>query len=248
MSETPPVSGAPFTSDSAAVLGGVRAAWASVFVYVLIGTYVGIGALAHEFGFSFLWLVLSTALVWAAPAQVILITALGTGASLLEVAIAVNLSAVRFLPMVMALLPLAKDKNSRPRDLILFSHFTTISMWVEAMRLMPHLPRERRVAFCNGLGIGLISSALLGGAIGHYLAAKLPVLFAAALLFLTPMSFLVSVTRNSRLLIERVAFGLGFVIGPSLAAAKVGLDLMWTGIIAGTLAYLVHRFWRARAA
>jgi len=24
--------------------------------------------------------------------------------------------------------------------------------------------------------------------------------------------------------------------------------LMWTGIIAGTLAYLVHRFWRARAA
>ena len=248
MSETPPVSGERFTSDSDALLGGIRAAWGSVFVYVLIGTYVGIGALAHEFGFSFWWLLLSTALVWAAPAQVILITALGTGASLVEVAIAVNLSAVRFLPMVMALLPLAKDKNSRPRDLILFGHFTTISMWVEAMRLMPHLPRDRRVAFCNGLGIGLIASALLGGAIGHYLAAKLPVLFAAALLFLTPMSFLVSVTRNSRLLIERVAFGLGFVIGPSLAVAKVGLDLMWTGIIAGTVAYLVHRFWRARAA
>jgi hypothetical protein len=121
-------------------------------------------------------------------------------------------------------------------------------MWVEAMRLLPHLPRERRVAFCNGLGVGLMSSALLGGAIGHYLAAKLPLLFAAALLFLTPMSFLVSVTRNSRMLIERVAFGLGFVIGPSLAVAKVGLDLMWTGIIAGTLAYLVHRFWRARVA
>jgi hypothetical protein len=155
---------------------------------------------------------------------------------------------VRFLPMVMALLPLAKDERSRQRDLILFSHLTTISMWVEAMRLLPHLPRERRVAFCNGLGVGLMSSALLGGAVGHYLAAKLPLLFAAALLFLTPMSFLVSVTRNSRMLIERLAFGLGFVIGPSLAVAKVGLDLMWTGIIAGTVAYLVHRFWRARAA
>src|SRR5437764_6283809 len=100
MSEAAPISGESFTSDSAAVLGGIRAAWTSVFVYVLIGTYVGIGALAHEFGFSFSWLLLSTTLVWAAPAQVILITAVGTGASLVEVAIAVSLSAVRFLPMV----------------------------------------------------------------------------------------------------------------------------------------------------
>jgi hypothetical protein len=38
-----------------------------------------------------------------------------------------------------------------------------------------------------------------------------------------------------------LAFALGLVIGPIVAAQKIGLDLMWTGLIAGTAAYLVNR-------
>ena len=49
---------------------GFRAAWLSVLAYVVIGTYVGIGALTHDFGFGLAWAVASTALVWAGPAQV----------------------------------------------------------------------------------------------------------------------------------------------------------------------------------
>ena len=51
-----------------AFLAGFRAAWLSVLAYVVIGTYVGIGALTHDFGFSLAWAVASTALVWAGPA------------------------------------------------------------------------------------------------------------------------------------------------------------------------------------
>ena len=39
-------------SGTAAFFAGVGAAWRSVLAYVLIGTYVGIAALAHDFGFS----------------------------------------------------------------------------------------------------------------------------------------------------------------------------------------------------
>ena len=63
-----------FNSSTAAFLGGVRSAFMSVFFLVLAGTYVGLGALAHDFGLSVFWLTLSTLLVWAAPAQVILIS------------------------------------------------------------------------------------------------------------------------------------------------------------------------------
>ena len=80
---------------------GIIAAVRSVFFYVLVGNYVGLGALAHEVGFSFWWMALSTMLIWAAPAQVILVSTLTT-ASLWEVALAVTLSSVRFLPMVAA--------------------------------------------------------------------------------------------------------------------------------------------------
>ena len=90
---------ATFDTSAAAFFAGVKSALTSVFVLVLAGTYIGIGALAHNFGFASWWLALSTMLVWAAPAQVILISALGSGAPLIEVAIAVSLSSLRMSPM-----------------------------------------------------------------------------------------------------------------------------------------------------
>jgi predicted branched-subunit amino acid permease len=230
----------PHTPTATAFLRGIKAAWRSVFAYVLIGTYVGIGALAHEFGFSLPWMVLSTILVWAAPAQVILISTLPT-ASLLEVAVAIALSSIRFMPMVVAVLPMLKTSETRQRHLILPAHLTAISVWVEAMRMLPAVPRSERIAFYNGLGVGLISSAITASAVGFYMAAKLPPVFAAALLFLTPLSLVMSVSRNSRELIDRVALVLGLAIAPVLGAMKIGLELLWTGIVAGTVAYLVHR-------
>jgi hypothetical protein len=68
----------------------------------------------------------------------------------------------------------------------------------------------------------------------------------AALLFLTPMSFLISTTRNCRLLSDWLALGFGLVLGPLLAVWHVGLDLMWTGIVGGSLAYGIYRLREAR--
>jgi predicted branched-subunit amino acid permease len=208
---------------------------------VLIGTYVGIGALAHDYGFSIWWVLLSTLMVWAGPAQVILMSALGTGAAPLEAAVAVALSGVRLLPMVVSLLALIKRPDTRVRTLILPAHLTAVSMWVEALRIVPTLPRGERLAFANGLGLGFMAAAHAGTVAGFYLAASLPPLMTAGLLFLTPMSFLVSTFRNSKLLADRLALALGLVIGPLLAYGRVELDLMWTGIVAGSCAYAVHR-------
>ena len=217
------------------------ASFRSVFTLVLVGTYVGIGALAHDYGFSLAWVMVSTALMWAGPAQVIMISALGAGAPLFEVALAVLLSAVRFLPMVVALVPLLRGPGTRLRDLLLPAHFTAASMWVESFRLLPPLPREQRIPFCNGLAVGFMLSGHVGSVIGFYLAGSLPTLLSAALLFLTPMSFLVSTARNSITLANRLALALGLVIAPLLVYLQIGLDLMWTGLIAGSAAYAAHR-------
>ena len=230
-----------FSSSSAAFFAGVKSALTSVFVLVLMGTYIGIGALAHDFGFASWWLALSTVLVWAAPAQVILISALGAGATLFEVAIAVTLSAIRLFPMVVALLPLLRGPGTRLRDLLLPTHFTSVSMWVESLRLLPGIAHERRIAFCNGLSVGYMGTAVTFGFVGFYLAAGLPPLLGGTLLFLTPMSFLVSTARNARAMVDRLALVLGLAIGPVLTYWQVDLDLMWTGIGGGTIAYAVHR-------
>jgi len=229
------------SSTLSAFLAGFAATWTSVFSYVLFGTYTGIGAIAHDFGFSVTWALFSTLLVWAGPAQVILISTLGAGASLIEVSIAVGLSSVRLLPMVVALLPLLKAPDTRTWQLLLPAHFTAVSMWVEALRLLPQQPREQRIAFCNGLGCGYGLTACSATVTGFYLAASLPPLMSAALLFLTPVAFLMSTLRNSRMLVDRLALAFGLVLGPLFAWWQLGLDLMWSGIVAGTAAYLVHR-------
>jgi predicted branched-subunit amino acid permease len=231
----------PPSSTLAAYLAGFRATSTSVFSYVLFGTYIGIGALAHDFGFTVAWALACTILLWAGPAQVILISTLGAGASPVEAALAVALSSVRLLPMVVALLPMLKRPDTRAWKLMLPAHFTAVSMWVEALRLLPRQPRENRIAFCNGLGTGYSITALTATVTGFYLAARLPPLMSAALLFLTPVAFLMSTLRNTRMLIDRLAFGFGLVLGPAFAYWQVGLDLMWSGIVGGTAAYLVHR-------
>ena len=103
------------------------------------------------------------------------------------------------------------------------------------------MPVERRIPFCNGLACGYMLSAIIATIAGYLLAARLPPLFAAALLFLTPMSFLVSIARNSAFLVDRLALAFGLVLGPIFAYRQVELDVMWAGIAGGTIAYVAHR-------
>lgn len=233
---------AAVNSTSSAFFGGLKSALLSVYVLVLTGTYIGLGALAHGAGVSPFWLALSTIIVWAAPAQLILITGLGSGGTVIDLAIAVSLSATRLFPMVVALLPLLRGPTTRLRNLLLPTHFTAISMWVESLRLLPNVPREHRIAFCNGLSAGYMGTAAISGFIGHYLAAGLPPLLAGVLLFLTPMSFFLSIVNNAREWLDKLALVLGLVLGPLLVYWHVQLDLMWTGLIGGSVAYAVHRF------
>jgi predicted branched-subunit amino acid permease len=100
-------------SSTAAFVIGLKAAATSVFIYVLFGTFIGYGALCHDLGFSLVWSIASTMLIWAGPAQVIVVTALGSGLPAGEAAIAVTLSGIRLLPMVAALLPLIKTPTTR---------------------------------------------------------------------------------------------------------------------------------------
>jgi hypothetical protein len=60
-------------------------------------------------------------------------------------------------------------------------------------------------------------------------------------LFLTPMSFFISTVNNARMMVDQLALVFGLFLGPALVYWQVPLDLMWTGIIGGTMAYLINR-------
>jgi predicted branched-subunit amino acid permease len=225
---------------------GLRSVTSTVLTLVLFATYLGIGALAHDSEFSLGWVLASTALVWAGPAQIILISTLGSGATVVQAAIAVTVSAIRLFPMVVSVLPMLRTPRTRRRHLILPTHFIAVTLWVECFRLLPQVPRERRVAFTNGLGVGLQAVCLTATAIGYGLAANLPPLLGAAILLLTPLAFLLSTARNCRQLSDTLALVLGLALFPLVSTLHTGVDILISGVSAGTVAYGVH-WWRERA-
>jgi predicted branched-subunit amino acid permease len=222
----------------------MRSVASTVLTLVLFATYLGIGALAHDTHFSLAWALASTALVWAGPAQIILISTLGSGATVVQAAIAVTVSAIRLFPMVVSVLPMMRTPQTKRRHLILVAHLTAVTLWVECFRFLPQVPRDRRIAFIHGLGGGLVLVCLMATAIGYALAANLSQLLAAGILMLTPLAFLFSTARNCRDLSDAIALILGLLLFPLASLLDSGVDILVSGVAAGTIAYGVHR-WRS---
>lgn len=242
----PPLDSPHWTNPVRTFAWGMSAVTSTVLTLVLFATYLGIGALAHDTHFSLLWVLLSTLLVWAGPAQIILISTLGSGATAVQAAIAVTLSAIRLFPMVVSVLPMLRMPQTRRRELVLSTHFIAVTLWVECFRLLPQVPRERRIVFTNGLGCGLLTVCLIATALGYQMAARLPPLFAAAILLLTPLAFLLSTARNCRQISDMLALALGLALYPLVTRLDTGVDVLISGVAAGTIAYGVH-WWRERA-
>lgn len=220
---------------------GIKAGFRSVQVGVLFASYVGFGGLIHDVGFPLAAAVLSTALIWALPAQLLLVGAFAAGTAAPAVALAVGLSSVRLLPLVVTILPYLRGRGGRRGLLFLAAHYVAITLWVEGMRHLPGLPAEGRRPFYFGLVSVAHGGAVLSTLIGYALAGTLPHALATGLLFLTPISFLLALTRNARDLVDYLSLAFGLALAPVMALYAGTLDLLWTGLVGGSAAFAVHR-------
>jgi predicted branched-subunit amino acid permease len=215
---------------------------------VLFAGYIGLGGLLHGVGFPFFAGMLSTLLIWALPAQVILAGGIGAGTALPALALAIGLSSLRLLPMTVAIAPFLRGHRRNFWAELLCSHYVAMTFWVEGLRLLPKIPGEGRVAFALGLGNALLAISLAGTAAGFFLAGELPPILAAGLLFLTPVSFSLMMIRNAgHDLMDWLALAAGLLSVPFVVGLSGGADLMISGIGGGTVAYLIGRFLRRRA-
>ena len=210
---------------------------------------VGVGSIARDVGQPLGSAVLSTLLVWAGPAQVIFYGGLGSGMAPLAIGAAVCFSSIRFLPMTMSILPLIR----RPTDSLLWqmflAHYVAVTVWSEGLRRLPGVPFEGRQPYYLGFANACVWLAALGTGLGYFLVGALPGPLSAALLFLTPIFFTLSVAGGARRVADWLAIFLGFALQP-VFVALVGesFDLLAVGLVGGTLAFLVARAADARAA
>jgi predicted branched-subunit amino acid permease len=219
---------------------------------VLLGSMVGFGGFAHGAGWTLLDTLLSTAIIWALPAQVILVGSLAGGTGVVAALVAVSLSSVRFVPMVCSILPMIRHpKGPRLWIEIAASHFCAQTVWILTLLNAEKLPRDRRTAFYFEMAVLTVAVSLVGCAIGWLIAGRLPRPLDIALLMLTPVSFLLSTEKTAKGFDLKLAFALGLVLLPlvHVVAPRLGLgswELLLTGLLAGSLAFAAGS-WGARA-
>jgi predicted branched-subunit amino acid permease len=208
---------------------------------LLFAAGLGFGALARDGGFDMLQTAFIAASMMALPNQVVLVDQLARNETLIAAAFAVALVALRLLPMTITLVPLFKGRSPHPLLEALAVHFVAVTPWVEANRRLPALPAERRLASHLGFGLAFLAASLAGTVLGHMLAGSVPAPVAATLLFVTPVYFLLSLLATSVSRMDLLAIAIGCALAPVLYLAAPGFDLLATGLVGGTLAFLLGR-------
>lgn len=212
----------------------------SVPAALLFAAGLGFGALARDGGFSIAHTAFITGGMFALPNQVVLVDQLARNETLLAAAFAVALAALRLLPMTVTIVPLLKGGRPRPVLETVAVHFIAVTPWIEAQRLLPSVPAGLRLAAHLGLGLAFWTAMMSGAMAGYALSGSVPATVAATLLFLTPIYFLLSLLATARVRMDLLAVGLGCALAPVLYLLAPGVDLLATGLIGGTLAFLLR--------
>jgi predicted branched-subunit amino acid permease len=203
---------------------------------------LGVGSLARDAGHPLGAAVFSTIAIWAAPAQLIFYGTLASGGLVIAAALSVALSAIRLLPMVLSIWPYLR-KPGQPLWLqLLMAHFVAATSWIDALRHLPGMEPERRVPYYLGFASACMTVSSAMTAVGYLLVGALPGPLAAGLLCLTPLYFMISLVGSARGATDWLAIGFGvFLIPPAQLLVGKDFDLLVTGLVGGTAAYLVGR-------
>lgn len=228
-------------SPKGARRAGMRAAIGTPAL-VLGASYVGFGAFVHQAGFD-LWQGLgSTTLGWALPGQIALVEIFAVGGSLIAAAIAVGLANARLLPMVLTLMPILRqdDPERKPRLAhYLSAHFIALTGWANAMQRCPDMVPSQRLPYFLGFTTVIWLSTVIATAIGFHLVSVLPAPVTLGLVFLNPLYFMLLFVADLARRERGVALVIGAVLGPLFHLVSPDWGLLATGLVGGTLAFLI---------
>jgi len=206
---------------------------------VLGAGFLGYGSLAGDAGYS-VWMTLAATLaIWALPGQLVLMEMHAREAAFAATVIAVSLSAARFLPMTLSLMPLLRT-GSRVRRLwqfLLAAQLVSMTTWAVAMRRFEDMDADARWHYFLGFSAVCIAAAMLFAVIGQLLIGALPPLARFGLALLTPLYFFVTLVGEARTRTAIAALICGAGVALALHAYAPAWSLFGAGFIGGTVAW-----------
>lgn len=204
---------------------------------VLAAGYLGFGALANDSQFPLWAALLSTLTVFALPGQLAMLEMSIAGSLPVVIVITVSLTAARFLPMRVALLPMLRSPGRPTWRLYAAVHLLAMTGWVASMRRCPELPLAQRLPWFIGFALTNWLACVVFTAVGYGLAAFLPPLVRQGLVFIGPLYFVLILTGETRTRHGVAALACGAVAGPLIHLATPQWSVVLGGLVGGTLAW-----------
>ena len=227
-----------YKNRSEAFWAGIRDA-AGAPAIVLFAGMVGFGAMGKTNGIDLWFTGATTFLMFALPGQVVLLEMAITGSSIVAIVLAVTLTSTRFITMTVTLFPQFHQKD-RTHGLYASVHLLAMTPWAISMREFQTIEAKHRLSYFIGLGLLCWFMSIPGTILGYLLAGLVPPYITLGLVFINPLFFLLTFTEV-KLWVNRIAIGLGFVLGPFFFLLDRDTSLLTTGLVGGTIAYVFDR-------
>jgi predicted branched-subunit amino acid permease len=229
-----------FANRREAFWSGIRDAMGAP-VLVLFAGMVGFGAMGRTHGFDAWMTGLTSLLMFALPGQVLMLEMFISGSSLLAIGFAVTLTSTRFVTMVVTLFPQFHRRDRNPL-LYMWVHMLAMTAWAVSMREFPRMAPQHRLNYFIGLALPCWVMSPLGTVLGYFVAGWVPTAVTLGLVFINPLFFLLTFT-DVKPWANRIAIGLGCLLGPVFFVWDADSSLLVTGLVAGTTAYVIDRRW-----
>ena len=205
-------------------------------------SFVAIGALLKNLGFTIQESIFSTFLTYALPGSLIMAESMFVGASLLNIFLAVWFVNARLYPMAVSLFPLMMHK-SQPKWKYYFScHFIAVSAWLIMKSNYKKIPKEYRIDYWIGIGSATVSVSVIGTFIGFYFSEFMNKDMMIGLAILNPVYFLCMMVGASKTIQVTLSVLLGIILGPIIYLFSPEWSILLAGVIGGTIAYLVGEY------
>ena len=228
------------SESSAAFRGAVREAL-GIPSAVLAAGYVGYGAFAADTGFSLFTTLLCTLAIWALPGQLVLLEMANLGAPAFAIVTTVMLTATRFLPMTVSLMPMLRVPGRPAWHYYIGAHLLAMTGWAVSMQRCPDMPAPRRLPYFLGFSTTLFVVAALASAAGFVASDALGPTLKLGLVFMNPVYFIIVLGGDIRGRMMGAALVLGAVAGPLAYLYTPQWSVLVAGLGGGTLAFLLTR-------
>ena len=201
-------------------------------------SFIAIGALLKNIGFTIQESLFSTFLTYALPGSLVMAESLIIGSSLINIFIAVWLVNARLYPMTVSLMPLLMHQTQPKWKYYLSCHFIAVSSWLIMKDNYEQIKKEARIDFWIGIGTATWSVAIFSTFIGYIASDFLNRDMLIGLAIVNPVYFFCMMIGAMKNLSVSIAVIGGTILGPLIYLISTEWALLFAGLIAGTIAFL----------